>query len=175
MLFCRSDQSKTAFHMVVIVMGVAGSGKTTIGRLLAAELGWTYHDADDLHPETNVAKMAAGRPLDDEDRQPWLDEVEALLRGLVKERASAVLACSALKQSYREQLTVSDDIRWVYLTGDRELLARRLAHRTGHFMPSWLLETQLRDLEEPAPEVPRVDVTPAPRQIVGAVRAELGI
>lgn len=161
--------------MVVIVMGVAGSGKTTVGRLLAAELGWLYYDADDLHPEANVTKMAAGQPLDDDDRQPWLDEVEALIRGLVADGVSAVLGCSALKQSYREQLTVSDVVRWVYLAGDRELLARRLLDRTGHFMPRALLQSQLEDLEEPGAQVPRLDAAQTPDRIVDAARVALGI
>lgn len=175
MLCSPGVPSSAGIHMVVIVMGVAGSGKTTVGRLLADELAWAFYDADHLHPEANVAKMSAGRPLDDEDREPWLGEVEALVRRLVEEGAPAVLACSALKQSYREQLTVSDEVRWVYLTGERELLARRLAERTGHFMSAELLESQFRDLEEPGAEVARFDVAPTAPEIVAAVRAELRV
>jgi gluconokinase len=132
--------------VIVIVMGVSGSGKTTIGQALAAELGWRYLDADDHHPAANVAKMAAGKPLDDADRLPWLDKLNSVLQ---KENA-AILGCSALKEAYRQRLTAGlREVRIVYLHGSFELLSTRAAERKHRFMPASLLKSQFETLEPP--------------------------
>lgn len=137
----------------LIVMGVSGSGKSTIGKALADRLGWTYKDADDYHPPANVAKMSAGHPLTDEDRRPWLRAIAAEIDRVAAADGHAVIGCSALKRSYRDIL-VHDraDARVVYLDGSRELIARRLAARRNHFMPSGLLDSQFATLEPPGPD-----------------------
>jgi len=133
--------------MIVVVMGVSGSGKTALGQRLAARLGCEFIDADDHHPKENVAKMAAGVPLDDADRWPWLDALNALLRA---RRGSVVLACSALKRVYRERLCAGiDDWRLVYLKGSIEQIRDRLAERRHRYMPASLLESQFATLEPP--------------------------
>ncbi len=132
----------------IVVMGVSGSGKTTIGDGLARRLGLVFQDADDLHPPENRAKMARGEPLDDADRGPWLDAVAAVLAD-----GGVVMACSALKRAYRDRLRrAAPALRLVFLHGDRDLLAERMSHRHGHFMPTSLLDSQLATLEEPAPD-----------------------
>ncbi|WP_342378372.1 gluconokinase [Myxococcus stipitatus] len=161
--------------MVVIVMGVSGAGKTTVGRALARSLGWRFLDADDLHPHANVEKMAAGSPLTDEDRWPWLAAVRAELETAVGKGEDVVLASSALKRSYRAALEVEpEQTRWVYLHAPREVLARRLSLRQGHFMPPSLLESQLATLEVPD-EALSVDVTPPPDVVVENIREGLGL
>ncbi|MET7245705.1 gluconokinase [Methylobacterium sp. EM32] len=157
---------------VVVVMGVAGSGKTTVASLLAGRLGWEFEDGDDFHPQANVEKMQAGTPLTDEDRWPWLAAIAAWIDRLRAEGRHGVVTCSALKRAYREIL-VGDrpDVRLVYLKGDRELIGRRMAARHGHFMPTSLLDSQFRTLEEPAPEENPlvVSVGATPQQIVAEV------
>jgi gluconokinase len=129
----------------VVVMGVSGSGKTTVGERLAAALGLRFVDADDMHPAANVAKMTDGIPLTDTDRWPWLDAVGAVLA-----QGDVVVACSALRRSYRDRLRLAAPrVRVVYLQVDRDVLAERLAHRPGHFMPATLLDSQLETLEPP--------------------------
>jgi gluconokinase len=131
-------------------MGVAGSGKTTVGQLLAARLNWTFLDADWLHPEANVRKMRSGLPLTDEDRWPWLNAIAERIAQMRLEGTSVVVACSALKRAYREVLIGSRrDARLVYLDGDEATLTRRLTGRTGHYMPPELLKSQLDALERP--------------------------
>jgi gluconokinase len=132
--------------VIVIVMGVSGSGKTTIGEALAARLGWRYLDADDYHPAANVAKMAAGTALQDEDRWPWLDRLNSVLQS----EKDAVVGCSALKDSYRQRLAAGlKDFRIAYLHGSFELLSRRAAGRKHRFMPASLLKSQFETLEPP--------------------------
>ncbi len=134
-------------------MGVSGSGKTTIGHLLAARTGWPFLDADDLHPASNVAKMQVGIPLTDEDRWPWLDLVAAWISERAQDGEGGIVGCSALKRPYRDLLRESDPmLRVVYLRGDHHALTTRLNRRRGHFFPRGLLETQLADLQEPAPD-----------------------
>src|SRR6478609_9951748 len=134
--------------VIVLIMGVAGSGKTTVGRQLAAELGWPYHEADDFHSAANKAKMAEGRPLDDTDRAPWLAAIRAAMDAGVAAGRSAVFTCSALKESYRHVLTAGrPEVRLVFLTGDRALLEARLAARPGHYMKAGMLDSQLAILE----------------------------
>ncbi|QMV19621.1 AAA family ATPase [Granulicella sp. 5B5] len=138
--------------MIVVLMGVSGSGKTTIGTLLAERMGTVFADADDYHPEANKAKMAAGHPLNDEDRQPWLETLNALLRGWHESETGGVLACSALKEKYRETLSSGmaiGTVKFVLLDGSKELIAERLAQRHHEYMNPKLLESQLATLEKP--------------------------
>ncbi|MFF4397829.1 gluconokinase [Streptomyces sp. NPDC001480] len=131
---------------VVVVMGVAGTGKTTIGPLLAARLGVPYAEGDDFHPQANIAKMAAGIPLDDTDRWPWLDAIGAWAHG--RAGLGGVVSCSALKRSYRDRLrAAAPGIVFVHLAGDRSLIEDRMTHRQGHFMPTALLDSQFATLE----------------------------
>jgi gluconokinase len=136
--------------MIVVLMGVCGSGKTTVGRALAQELGWDFLDADAFHPEANVAKMADGVALTDDDRWPWLDRLFLEMRGVNERGGHAVLGCSALKQAYRDRLSRAGEMRWVYLKGDAATIEPRLASRRGHYMPPSLLASQFATLEEPA-------------------------
>ena len=134
--------------MIAVVMGVSGSGKTTVGRRIAERLGWEFVEGDDLHPEANRRKMAAGAPLTDEDRRPWLDRIAARMRRGDREDRSLVVACSALRRSYRDRLRACGaDVRFLHLTGAPALLRDRLERREGHFMPAGLLDSQLATLE----------------------------
>jgi gluconokinase len=155
--------------MIVLVMGVAGVGKTTIGEALARELGWPFIDADDYHPPENVAKMKAGIPLEDADRWPWL----RLLNEELKSRRDAVLACSALKASYRERLAQGiRDFTTVHLHGDFALIHERMKSRRHRYMPAALLESQFAALEPPADAI-RVDVAADPSSCVALIRRRL--
>ena len=155
--------------MIAVVMGVSGAGKTAIGEALARELGWRFIDADDYHPEANVAKMAAGQALDDEDRWPWLDRLNTVL----KEERQAVLACSALKERYRARLARGiGDVEWIYLKGDFDLIRSRLAQRRHHYMPASLLESQFAALEPPSRAI-TVDVSADVSTCVGEILAKL--
>ena len=157
--------------MIVVLMGVCGCGKTTVGRALAHELGWTFVDADDLHPPANVAKMAGGIALTDEDRWPWYDRIVLELRRLANDGGHVVLACSALRQAYRDRLALGGDLRVVYLKGDAQTIEPRLAGRRGHFMPASLLASQFAALEEPAGAIV-VDIAQSvPAQVAAIARA----
>jgi gluconokinase len=150
--------------MIVLVMGVSGAGKTTIGEALAKELGWRYVDADDYHPPENVAKMKAGTPLDDADRQPWLARINSELLSLERKHESAVLSCSALKDSYRQILRGGvKRFEIVYLHGDFGLIEQRAKSRQHRFMPSSLLRSQFETLEPPAHAI-EVDIS-APMEV----------
>jgi gluconokinase len=135
--------------MVVVVMGVAGSGKTTVGRMLADRLAWEFVDGDDFHSPANMQKMSRGIPLTDADRQPWLEELRSVVLGWLQRGSDGVLACSALKRSYREQLRAGTDVKFIYLKGDYGFLEQRLRARAGHFAGPDLLASQLERLEEP--------------------------
>jgi gluconokinase len=134
--------------VVLVVMGVSGSGKSTVAGVLAGRLGWDFEEGDDLHPPENVAKMAAGHPLTDQDRQPWLARVAAWIREHTDAGRPGLITCSALKRAYRDLLR-GEHVVFVYLAGTREEIARRLAARHGHFMPAALLDSQFATLEEP--------------------------
>ncbi|HEY1272093.1 MAG TPA: gluconokinase [Terriglobales bacterium] len=160
--------------MVIIVMGVVGAGKTTIGRLLAAELQWHFTDADDFHPPANIEKISQGIPLSDADRAPWLDQIRAAIIAWNGEHRNVVLACSALKQSYRDTLRVSTDVEFVYLKGSHDLIERRLSGRHGHFASVQLLASQFSALEEPDDAI-TVNIDRPPAEIVSQIRVSLGL
>jgi carbohydrate kinase (thermoresistant glucokinase family) len=163
--------------MIVVMMGVCGCGKTVVGRALAAELGCPFFDADDFHPPTNVEKMAAGTPLTDADRWPWLDRIATEMRAILARGGHAVLACSALKQAYRERIASCApsprDVRYAHLKGDFATISARLASRQHRYMPSTLLASQFATLEEPADAIV-VDVCMTIPEQVAFIRAELG-
>jgi gluconokinase len=141
----------TRASAALIVMGVSGSGKSTIAEALAARLGWSFEDGDRFHPASNVAKMSAGQPLTDDDRWPWLQAIADEIDRVIAAGGHVVVACSALKHSYRDVLVhARDDIRIVYLDGSRSLIGERMARRKGHFMPPGLLDSQFATLEIPA-------------------------
>ena len=144
---------------VVVVMGVSGVGKTTVGRGVAAALGWTYAEGDDFHPEANVARMAAGIPLTDEDRWPWLRSIGAWMSEEIAAGRSAVVTCSALRRSYRDVLREGrPEVLYCHLTADPDLVSERVSRRTDHYMPASLLPSQLATLEPLEPDEPGVEV-----------------
>ena len=162
---------------ILVLMGVSGSGKTTIGEELAARLGWPFEEGDSLHPEANIAKMHAGIPLTDADRQPWLERVAAWIDGQRAAKQPGIITCSALKRSYRE-IVIGDrpEVRLVYLRGGRDLIAEHLAGRKGHFMPASLLQSQIDTLEGPDPDEDPliVDVGPSAAQVADEIIRQLG-
>ena len=161
--------------MVVILMGVSGSGKTTVGRKLADDLGWSFHEGDDFHSETSIEKMSRGVPLTDEDRGPWLAALRTVVDRAIEKGENAVLACSALKASYREILRGDhSEVVFVYLKADPRLIAERLEHRAGHYAKRDLLPSQIATLEEPADAI-TVDASRTPREIVAEIRRRLGM
>jgi gluconokinase len=160
--------------MIIILMGVSGSGKTTVGRLLARDLGWPFYDGDDFHPQANIDKMRQGIPLTDADRDSWLTALRRQIDNLIGNHQSAVLACSALKQAYRDRLRGDwPEVRFIYLKGDYALIRRRLRKRRGHFMKADLLTSQFATLEEPQ-GVPTVDIAQTPEAIVECIKQALG-
>src|ERR1051325_9064871 len=136
--------------MIIVIMGVTGSGKTTIGRLLASALDWSFADGDDVPPAANIQKMSHGIPLDDDDRRPWLQAIRCWIEAALARGESAVIACSALKEAYRETLYVGSGVRFVYLAANAALVEQRLRTRIGHFMNPTLMASQFATLEEPA-------------------------
>ena len=160
--------------MIVIVMGVVGAGKTTVGKLLAQQMGWDFADADDFHPSANVEKIRNGIPLTDADREPWLDLLHAKIVEWTSKGQSVVLACSALKKKYRAKLDAAPDVRFVHLKGGRELIASRLSLRRGHFANDSILASQFADLEEPE-DAMTVAIAETPEEIVNEIRKQLRI
>jgi gluconokinase len=162
--------------MIVLLMGVSGVGKTTIGQALAEQLGWRFADADDFHSAANIEKMRAGIPLDDAARAPWLQSLHDAIVGWIATGESVVLACSALKEAYRQQLRVGSEVKLVYLHGDVSLIAQRLYGRHGHYMNPELLRSQFDTLEAPTEtEAISVDVSGQVPEIVGEIRASIGV
>ncbi len=160
--------------MIIILMGVTGSGKTTAGQLLAEDLGWPFYDGDDFHSEANIKKMRAGIPLDDNDREAWMASLRDLIQKKIAAHEPVIFACSALKQKYRDRLQqgYEDEITFVYLRGEYELLQQRLQARRSHFMNPNLLASQFDALEEPE-DVLTIDVATEPERIVETIKREL--
>lgn len=160
--------------MIIVLMGVTGAGKTTVGQALAGELRWRFTDADEYHSAANVAKMHAGIPLTDEDRAPWLQSLHNAIVAWLAGGENVVLACSALKVAYRDRLVVSPDVKLVYLRGSMDLIASRLASRRGHYMDPHLLRSQLETLEEPRDAL-TIDASLPTAQIVNEIRDALAL
>lgn len=167
---------KPGAAVVIVLMGVSGSGKTTIGRALAEELGWPFLEGDDFHPARNVEKMQAGIPLDDEDRRPWLRALRTRVDEACARNENLILACSALKDAYRDFLEQNDPdcVHFVYLQGSEELIQQRLQQRTGHFMNPVLLRSQFEALEPPDDAV-EIDIAPPLDSITATIRKEFSL
>lgn len=157
--------------MKIIIMGVSGSGKTTIGSLLAKELNWKFYDADDFHSDSNKEKMSKGIALTDEDRASWLNALQNLIQ---IEKASFILACSALKDSYRSLLKINEQVQFVYLKGSFEQIESHLKERKNHYMPTTLLKSQFDALEEPK-DVLTIDISHTPKEIIQMIRKGLNL
>ena len=155
-------------------MGPAGSGKTTVGELLASQLGWEFADGDSFHSPANIEKMSRGVPLDDHDRIPWLDAIHQAMEQWSAQRRNVVLACSALKKNYRERLQINSGVKLVYLKGTYDLLRQRLHARKGHYATEQILTSQFADLEEPADAI-TIDVARSPEDIVAEIRKQLSL
>ncbi len=155
-------------------MGTAGSGKTTVGKLLAAQLKWEFADADNFHSPANIEKMSHGIPLHDEDRIPWLHSLRDAIQQWDEQHRNVVLACSALKRSYRELLQINSNVKLVYLKGSFELFRERLRARKGHYAGEQILAGQFADLEEPTDAI-TIDASKSPEQIVAEIRQQLNL
>ena len=157
--------------MIIIIMGVSGAGKTTVGRFLANELGWKFYDADDFHSAANKDKMSRGFPLTDEDRANWLVSLREMLNQNIETNQSIVLACSALKQKYRDFLQVNDEIHFVYLCGTYQQIKTRMKERKDHYMKHGMLASQFDVLEEPSDALV-VDIAKKPEEIIAIICKE---
>jgi len=164
--------------MVLVLMGVSGSGKTTVAGILAGHLGWPLEEGDALHPPSNIQKMKSGRPLDDADRRQWLEAVAEWVERRLDAGENGIITCSALKRKYRDVINRrGSGVVFVLLAGSKDAISTRLASRKGHFMPSTLLDSQFADLEDPQPDEPhiRVDIRPQPMVIAENILRELGL
>lgn len=160
--------------MVIVLMGVSASGKTTIGVQLSEELGWKFYDGDDYHTPANIQKMSEGEPLTDADRQPWLESLRALVLRCLEDEEDAVLACSALKRSYRDLLLIDERVKLIYLKGSYSLIKERMEKRERHFMKSKMLDSQFKALEEPDSQA-AIDISQPPPEVIQEIRRRLGI
>lgn len=160
--------------MIVILMGTTGAGKTTAGEILAREMGWEFADADNFHSAASVEKMSKDIGLTDADRKPWLDALRAKIEEWIASGKSGVLACSALKRAYRDELSVGPQVKWVYLKGSFDEISKRVAERKGHYAKAGLVESQFAALEEPSDAL-TVKVNRTPTEIVGEIRKGLGL
>ena len=160
--------------MIILITGVTGSGKSTIGRLLAAELQWKFYEGDDFHPSVNIEKLKRGAPLDDHDRLPWLTAIKDTIRAAIDRGEDAVIACSALKESYRRMLRIKADVVLIHLEANPELVDERLKRRTAHFMNPALIRSQFETLEEPEDALP-IDAGLSPGEIVRLIRDRLSL
>lgn len=159
--------------MIILLMGVAGSGKTTVGRMLAERLRWSYYEADDFHPPANKQKMGAGIPLNDEDRAPWLGAIHHAMQECATQNRPSIFTCSALKARYREVLSAGlPQLKWVFLHAPRDVLLERLQHRSGHYMKASMLDSQFAALETPTDAL-AIDVRHPPEEIVDLVLRRL--
>jgi len=161
--------------VIVIIFGVSGAGKTTVGELLARELGWHFLEADDFHPEENIERMRSGHPLTDEDRAPWLERLRDQIKRSLTAGECTVLACSALKRKYRQRLRVDDEVKLVFLRGSYALISEQLSHRRGHFFDPALLQSQFDDLEEPKPDESAltIELGRTPHELVKEIKEKL--
>jgi gluconokinase len=161
--------------VIIVVFGVSGAGKTTVGKLLAEKLGWRFYDGDEFHPAANIDKLKRGVALTDADRQPWLETLRELIEDSVHDGENAVVACSALKRAYRDRLRVSGDVKFVFLHGSRAQIAAQLRRRGAHFMNPALLDSQFADLEEPEPDEQAliVQIEGTPKDVVELIEAKL--
>jgi gluconokinase len=161
--------------VIVIVFGISGAGKTTVGELLARELGWPFLEADDFHPAANIEKMRSGHALTDEDRWPWLERLREQIKQFLAAGQNSVVACSALKRKYRNCLRVNPDVKFVFLRGDYALIEKQLRHRRGHFMNAALLRSQFDNLEEPQPDegALTVELGRTPQKLVKEIKGKL--
>ena len=162
---------------MIIISGVSGAGKTTVGKLLARELGWRFIEGDDFHPAANIEKMRSGHPLTDKDRWPWLEQLRQQIERSFSAGENAVLACSALKRAYRDHLRVSDKVKFVFLRGDYAVVEKQLRSRYEHFMDANLLQSQFDDLEEPQPDedVLTIELERTSEDIAKRIKAKLNL
>jgi gluconokinase len=162
---------------MIIIFGVSGAGKTTVGKMLAKQLAWRFLEADDFHPAANIEKMRSGDSLTDADRWPWLDYLRKQIERSLSAGENAVLACSALKRAYRDRLRTSDEVKFVFLRGDYALVKKQLRSRHAHFMNAALLQSQFDDLEEPQPDenVLTIEVGRTPQEIVEEIKTNLNL
>ena len=168
-------RSELSYPVIVILLGVSGAGKTTLGRQLAQNLGWKFYEADDFHPRANIDKMERGVPLTDQDRWPWLRSLREMIEQQLTARENAVLACSALRKTYRRYLRVNEHVQFVYLRGSYELIANQIRQRHGHFMDPALLKSQFETLEEPEETegILTIDLGRSPQELADEIRRKL--
>jgi len=160
--------------MIIVLMGVTASGKSTVGKLLARQIGWSFFEGDDFHSAGNIEKLRRGEPLNDEDRRPWLHAIREVIHEAIDRGENAVIACSALKASYRRTLQIDEQVSFVYLKASIALIQERLKNRVGHFMNPHLIQSQFDTLEEPK-EALQVDAGSTPAEIVQAIRNGLSV
>ena len=160
--------------MIIVLMGVTGSGKSTVGKLLAGQLGWKFFEGDDFHSPANIEKLRRAEPLNDADRRPWLEAIREVIRAAIDRGENAVIACSALKESYRRMLQIREQVSFVYLKASIALIQDRLKNRTGHFMNPHLVQSQFDTLEAPE-EALQIDAGSTPAEIVQIIRNRLAV